>query len=167
MLDPDGQEREHKYTFLFVGGMDNTFYAIDADGGVLTWKYECGAPMLERCIAKDKTVYVKTVDGALHAFNVNPVHKDKRGVATGPVRSGQMRWKIPLGERFLVKGRNHVYVLGPKHTIFAMEEMTGKIVGRYPIHNFNFLISNIIDDFMYFVHPSGYIFAMRESKEKF
>ena len=78
--------------FLFVGGTDNAFYAIDADGGNLIWKYECGGEIKSPAVAKDTTVYVRTEEGALHAFDINPMHRDGKGAVIGPKRNGILRW---------------------------------------------------------------------------
>ncbi len=166
----EGKEkrREQKTRLLLVGGMDNAFYAIDGDGGSLVWKYECGAPIKEAAFTTDKTVFVKTEDGALHALEVMPMHRDpKTNAALGPRRSGSLRWKIPLGERFLVKGRENVYVMGPRNEIWKVEEMTGEVLGHYPIEYFQHIMTNVSDNFLYVANGAGYVFCLRESKQQF
>ena len=155
-------------TFLFVGAMDNAFYAIDADGGNLVWKYECGAPIKTRAIAKDETVYVATDGGALHAFEVMPQHlHPKTGAPQGLKRNGRLRWKIPLARRFLFKGAERVYVEGPNGEIWAVEEMTGHVVGRYPTLNLTHVMSNSVDDYMYVASPAGYVYCLKESEQRY
>lgn len=162
----EGKEkiREQKTRFLFVGGMDGAFYAIDADSGSLVWKYECGAPIKTPAVCTDKTVFVKTEGGALYALEIMPSHT---GEVKGPRRSGILRWKLPLGERFLVKGRHYVYVLGPNREILKVDELSGQVLGRYPLTCFQFVMTNPHDGFLYVANGAGYVFCLKESKEQF
>jgi outer membrane protein assembly factor BamB len=154
--------------FLFVGGTDNAFYALDADGGNLIWKYECGGEIKSAAIAKDQTVYVRTEEGALHAFEINPQHREaKTGAALGSKRNGSMRWKIPLAERFLFKGKEFVYILGPRREIWALMEKTGEVVGRYPTEYLQHLLSNAADEYVYVANAAGYIYCLKESRQSF
>jgi outer membrane protein assembly factor BamB len=159
------REVPQELKFLFVGGMDNAFYAIDASNGQLLWKYECGGPIKTPAVAKDSTVYVKTEEGALFALNVIPLHNVSDLGSWR--RDGERRWKIPLGERFLLKGRSYVYVLGPNSEIYAMDESTGDIAGRFKTRWLQHLITNAVDDFFYCATAEGHLFALKESKENY
>jgi len=170
----EGKEkvREQRTRILFVGGMDNAFYAIDADAGSLLWKYECGAPFKTPAHATDKTVFAKTEDGALHALDVLPLHRDpKTNAPQGYKRNGNLRWKLPLGERLLVKGKENILVLGPKvdgqDVIWKIEEMTGEVLQRIPIEYFKHIMTNTADGFLYVANPAGYLYCLRESKREF
>ncbi|MBI2931586.1 MAG: PQQ-binding-like beta-propeller repeat protein [Planctomycetes bacterium] len=164
--DGKGGKREAVTKMLFVGGFDNAFYAIDAAGGGLLWKFETAGPIKSAAVAKDRTVYVKTEGGALFAFDVNPQHRDpKTGKAEGPKRNGNMRWRLPLGERFLLKGRDYVYVMGPNSEIYRLNEYTGEVIGRYPLELLTHVVTNPIDPILYVAHPSGHVFALRETSE--
>jgi outer membrane protein assembly factor BamB len=154
-------------TFLFAGGMDNTFYAVDANSGGIVWKYECGAPIKTMAHAKDATVYVKTDGGALHAFEVYPLHKDAKGNVLGPKRNGQLRWKVPLAERFLIKGKERVYIIGPNEEIWAVNEKSGEVVGRYKIDLLSHIPSNTSDEYMYVANSAGYVYCLRESRKDY
>lgn len=153
---------------LFVGGLDNAFYAIDADGGNLIWKYECGGVIKSPAIAKDNTVYVKTEDGALHAFEVMPMHRDpKTNVSLGNKRNGNLRWKLPLGERFIFKGKELVYIMGPNREIWAVDEMTGATLGRYPTNLLQYVMSTGRDEYIYVANASGHVFCLKESRQSY
>jgi outer membrane protein assembly factor BamB len=148
--------------------MDNAFYALDANSGALIWKYECGAPIKSPAVAVGDTVYVATEGGALHAFEVLPVHRDpKTGQVLGPRRNGALRWKLPLGSRFLFKGKERIYVLGPKNEIYAMEENSGKIMGRYPTRHLQHLPTNTADEFVYAANAAGYVYCLKESPQRY
>ncbi len=164
--DDKGAKKKAQATtqFLFAGGTDNTFYAIDSNSGGIAWKYECGAPIKSAAAAKDTTVYVKTEEGALHAFEVNPQHRDAKGAVIGPRRNGNLRWKVPLAERFLFKGKERVYIIGPEKEIWAMNEMTGQVVGRYKTDFLQHVLTNTSDEFVYVANSAGYVYCLKESR---
>jgi hypothetical protein len=112
-------------------------------------------------------VYVSTNEGALHAFEIMPLHRDAKGLPTGVKRNGNLRWKIPLAERFLVKGKERVYVMGPRAEIWGLDEKTGAVSGRYPTSLLNHVITNTVDDFVYVANSAGYVYCLRESKESY
>jgi len=153
---------------LFVGSTDNAFYALDADGGNLIWKYECGSVIKAPAVAKDSTVYVATDEGALHAFEVMPMHRDpKTGASLGNKRNGNLRWKLPLAERFIFKGKERVYVMGPKKEIWAVDEMSGATLGRYPTNLLEFVLTNTVDEYVYVANSSGHVFCLKESRQSY
>ncbi len=162
----DGTPRTQYTKLLFVGSQDFAFYALDADAGALLWKYETGgAGMTTAAVAKDDTVYVKTNGGALLALEVWPQHKDpKTGAETGMKRDGRLRWKLPLGERFLVKGADRVYILASNRVIESRNEFTGAVLGRFRTNLLQHLITNNKDGYMYVANSAGYIFCLKESK---
>ena len=82
-------------------------------------------------------------------------------------RSGSLRWKLPLGERFLLKGAQCVYVMGPDRQVYAMKELSGDILGRYPLQLLEHAATNPADDVFYVANPAGYVYALRESKERY
>jgi len=168
--DDKGGKKKASITtkFLFVGSTDNAFYALDANGGNCIWKYECGAVIKSPAIAKDNTVYVSTEDGALHAFEVMPMHRDlKTGASLGNKRNGNLRWKLPLAERFIFKGKERVYVMGPKKEIWAVDEMSGATLGRYPTNLLQFVLSNASDEYVYVANASGHVFCLKESRQNY
>jgi len=164
--DPKGVMRPKETKILFVGGFDHAFYAIEAAGGGLMWKYETAGPIKTPAVAKGSTVYFKTEGGALFALEINPQHIDpKTGKSIGPKRNGNLRWKLPLGERFLTRGKDHVYVLGPNQEVYRLNENTGEVIGRYPLRLLQHVVTNPLDDILYVAHPSGYVWALREAKD--
>jgi outer membrane protein assembly factor BamB len=167
--DKGGKKKAQVTTkFLFVGSTDNAFYALDANGGNMIWKYECGAVIKTPAIAKGSTVYVATEDGALHALEVMPMHRDpKTGVSLGNRRNGNLRWKLPLAERFIFKGKERVYIMGPKKEIWAVDEMTGATIGRYPTNLLQFVLSNTEDEYIYVANASGHVFCLKESRQSY
>ena len=167
--DKGGKKKAQVTTrILFVGSTDNAFYALDADGGNIIWKYECGSVIKAPAVAKDNTVYVATDEGALHAFEVMPMHRDpKTNASLGNKRNGNLRWKLPLAERFIFKGKERVYIMGPKKEIWAVDEMTGATLGRYPTHLLQYVLTNTADEYIYVANNSGHVFCLKESRQNY
>jgi len=161
------QKHEVLEKTCYVGSTDMGFYAFDADGGNLRWKYETGALLQTPAVAVGDTVYVKTENGALLALNVKPLHKDEAGKVIGERRDGELRWRIPLGERFVVKTPSRVYVLGKDTQLIGVEEMTGALKSRHDLAAFPFILTNTMDGTLYLVHPAGHFYVCRESKTEF
>jgi outer membrane protein assembly factor BamB len=167
-LEGEGEKkREIIEKTCYVGSTDMTFYAVDADGGNLRWKYEAGAVIETPAIPMGDTVYVKTEHGALLALHVRPLHRDEKGKPIGERRNGELRWQIPLAERFVVKTPSRVYILGANHQLFGVEEMSGTIKSRHDLSPFPYVLSNTIDSTLYLVHPAGHFFLCKESKTEF
>jgi len=168
--DKGGKKQKAMVTtrMLFIGSTDNAFYALDADGGNMIWKYECGSVIKTAAIAKDSTVYVATDEGALHAFEVMPMHRDpKTNASLGNKRNGNLRWKLPLAERFIFKGKERVYIMGPKKEIWAVDEMSGATLGRYPTNLLQFILTNTVDEYVYVANSSGHVFCLKESRQAY
>ncbi|HEY3225656.1 MAG TPA: PQQ-binding-like beta-propeller repeat protein [Planctomycetota bacterium] len=167
--DSTGKESIRTRRYLLVGGLDYALYCIDPNDGSLTWKFETGGFLRSGIVVKDQTVYTKSDDGALFALELNPQHKNaKTGASEGTRRGGQLRWKIPLGERFLVKGtEDRVLVLGPNSEIYQMNELTGDIVGRFPLVEIAHVLTNPWDAILYVATDSGFVFALEESGSQY
>jgi outer membrane protein assembly factor BamB len=161
------QGREQLEKTCYVGGTDYALYALDADTGALRWKYETGAVIETPAVAVGETVYQKTEQGGLLALNVKPVHRTEKGEVLGERRNGELRWRYPLGERFVVKTKTRVYILGPGRELVGMDETSGTIKSRHSLSLFPYVLTNTGDDILYLIHPAGHIFRCQESKTEF
>jgi outer membrane protein assembly factor BamB len=163
--DSAGRETVRTKRFLFCGGLDGALYCLDANDGTLIWKYETGGWLRSSIVVKDQTVYAKTDEGALFACELEPQHRNaKTAAAEGTRRGGQLRWKIPLGERFLVKGGgDRVLVLGPESEIYQVVETSGEIAGRFQLKEITHVLTNPWDSILYVATDAGAVFALEES----
>lgn len=161
------QGREQLEKTCYVGSTDFALYALDADTGGIRWKYETGAVIETPAIPVGDTVYVKTEQGALLALNVKPVHKNEKGEVLGERRNGELRWRIPLGERFVVKTKDRVYVLGAHRQLIGVDEMSGTIKSQHDLGYFPYILTNTQDSLLYLVHPTGHFYVCKESKTEF
>jgi outer membrane protein assembly factor BamB len=163
--DSSGRETFRTRRHLFIGGLDYALYCLDPDTGTLNWKYETGGFLRSPVVVKDQTVYVKSDDGALFALELEPVHKNPKTQAVeGTKRGGQLRWKLPAGERFVVKGGgDRVLVLGPNSELYLFAEMSGEIVGRFPVKEISHVLTNPYDSILYVATDAGAVYALEES----
>jgi outer membrane protein assembly factor BamB len=163
--DSAGRDTVREKKYLFFGGLDYALYCIDPGTGGLNWKYETGGFLRTPIHVKDTTVYVKSDEGALFALELDPQHRNpKTGALEGPVRTGNLRWKLPLGERFLVKGgSDRVLVLGPNSEIYQYAEMSGEIVSRTQLREITHVLTNPWDSILYVATDAGSVFALEES----
>ncbi len=163
--DSAGRDATRTRRYLLCGGLDGALYCLDPNTGTLSWKFETAGWLRSSIVVKDLTVYAKTDDGALFALELEPQHRNaKTGAAEGVRRGGAMRWKLPLGERFLVKGgSDRVLVLGPNSEIFQYGETTGENVGRFPLVEITHVLTNPWDSILYVATDGGAVFALEES----
>jgi outer membrane protein assembly factor BamB len=154
------------YDILCIGGMDRAFYALDAGGGNVIWKYHLPSVVKTPAVGKDGTIYVKTEDGYLHALEAMPQHVDKDGCVLGPWSMGRLRWQMPNAERFLLKTGTGVYILGQNDVVYKLVEETGKILGQYPLNDIRFVFTNTMDDQWYCGTTDGHIFCLQEWREQ-
>ncbi|HZN61230.1 MAG TPA: PQQ-binding-like beta-propeller repeat protein [Planctomycetota bacterium] len=167
--DSTGRDTVRTKNYLFCGGLDYALYCLDPGTGVPNWKYETGGFLRTPIYVKDTTVYVKSDEGALFALELDPQHRNaKTSAAEGPVRGGKLRWKIPLGERFLVKGGgDRVLVLGPNSEVYQVVETSGEIVGRFPLVEITHVLTNPWDSTLYVATDAGAVFALAESGSQY
>ena len=85
----------------------------------------------------------------------------------GNKRNGNLRWKLPMAERFIFKGKERVYVMGPRKEIWAIDEMSGATLGRYPTNLLQFVLTNTKDEYIYVANASGHVFCLKESRQTY
>lgn len=106
---------------LFVGGIggDKNVYALDANTGVLKWKYLTGDVIGSSPTVSGGVVYIGSGDSNLYAFDAN---------------NGSLLWKYKTGSAVLsspaVSG-GVVYVGSYDTYIYALDASTGTLVWRY------------------------------------
>ena len=167
--DSAGRDTYRTRRYLLCGGLDGALYCIDPDTGTLTWKYETGGWLRSSIVVKDQTVYAKTDDGALFAVELDPQHRNaKTNASEGVRRGGALRWKLPLGERFIVKGgSDRVLVLGPGSELYQFVESTGENAGRFPMVELTHVLTNPWDPILYVATDGGAVFALEESGSQY
>jgi outer membrane protein assembly factor BamB len=167
--DSAGRESVRTRRYLLCGGLDYALYCIDPNDGQLIWKYETGGFLRSPILVKGASVYVKSDDGALFSLELDPQHRNsKTGATEGVYRTGKRRWKLPLGERFVVRGGDdRVLALGPASELYLMNDRTGEIAGRYPMVDIRHVLSNPWDSILYVATEWGHVFALEESGSQY
>jgi len=139
---------------LFSTG--STLHALDADAGLLLWKFDCGAPPSGRPVLYGENVYVVTENGVLLSLELLPEQNLKALAA-------KLRWKLDGCSQILMNGRKGLYVLGNKREILAVKESSGEVLGRYPAAALSRLPTNRSDGLLFAVRPAGTIVCLEEA----
>ena len=63
--------------------------------------------------------------------------------------------------------KERVYVMGPKKEIWAVDEMSGATLGRYPTNLLEFILTNTVDEYVYVANSSGHVFCLKESRQSY
>ena len=68
---------------------------------------------------------------------------------------------------FLFKGKERVYIIGPNVDIWAMNETSGEVIGRYKTDLLQHIPTNTMDEFIYVANSAGYVYCLRESRKDY
>jgi outer membrane protein assembly factor BamB/predicted MPP superfamily phosphohydrolase len=116
---------------FYLGGWDNTFYALDAVTGTPRWTVKLGktfyySPAISTPALGNGRVYVCTNDGMLHALNVANGHED--WAVHAPQGSDAFGYSSPvvLGLSLYIAG------LGDHGDVYALDTSNGKINWQSP-----------------------------------
>ncbi|HVR84292.1 MAG TPA: PQQ-binding-like beta-propeller repeat protein [Planctomycetota bacterium] len=143
-------------TRLLLVPAGRMLYAFDQDAGVLLWKVECSSEITSVPIWAGDTLYLKTADQNLIALELLPERAGQIEVA------GRLRWKLPGGERILLRGRDLVYVLATEPEVIGVRALTGEPVSRFSLGSFRDVATNLEDGMLYVARPGGWVEALLE-----
>lgn len=160
---------------LYIGSTDYALYAVDRYTGVLLWKIETGSPIVTRPTMDKRTVYqgdvqkterilyFRSEEDALYAVDLLTVReKDDRGNDVTRA-TYKLRWKFPQGRQFLLRGKDHCYVIGlDNKTLYALNPDDGKVKKTYSLAMFPSRLSNLEAGALYLATADGYIYAVAE-----
>lgn len=157
-----GNPRRVDHPMVFTTALNRTLYAVETSGN-LVWKYALGGFCRTPVIGCRGVVYVKTENDALLALEARPTIKGPAGQQDRVDRNGRLKWRLPMGQRFVAPLRNgRVLVEGTSCDLVVIEEATGKIVSRHSTHPLSYIVTNTQDETVYAVTEAGHIFALRE-----
>ncbi|HLK61567.1 MAG TPA: PQQ-binding-like beta-propeller repeat protein [Chthonomonadaceae bacterium] len=116
---------------FYLGGWDNTLYALDVQTGAPRWKAHMGrsfyiSPAVASPFVTNDRVYVCTDDNVLHAVNKRTGHDD--WTASAPKGDDVFGYSSPVvsGATLYVGG------LGGHGDVYALDTETGKFLWRTP-----------------------------------
>jgi outer membrane protein assembly factor BamB len=124
---------------FYLGGWDNTLYALDAVTGTPKWKAPMGrsnsgrgnisfyySPAIASPTVGEGRVYVCTNDGILHAVNINTGIDD--WIARAPAGEDSFGYSSPL----YTDGKIYVGGLGAHGNCYALSAKDGSLLWRCP-----------------------------------
>jgi len=122
---------------FYLGGWDNTLYALDAGTGQIKWKAPMGranggrgslsfyfSPAIASPTVGEGRVYVCTNDGVLHAVNARTGEDD--WIVRAPQGGDVFGYSSPL----YADGKIYVGGLGANGDCYALDAKTGKLLWR-------------------------------------
>jgi outer membrane protein assembly factor BamB len=145
--------------YIFIGGQDHTLHCLNRYGGPPPkWLFSTGGPMEVTPAADDEFVYARAED----VLDEYGLPEDSYLYAV-EIKTGKARWRLRRGLRMLISGKDKVYVLREGNVLVVLGKQTGKFLAEYPLPDFQILLTNDVDDILYFATDRGFIFAMQES----
>jgi outer membrane protein assembly factor BamB len=146
-VDEKGKET---WGALFAASTDYALYCFNRISGEMIWKYETGAQLRTTPQVSGGVAYCFARDKGMHAI-------DKR---TGKLLYIKKDAWFPL-----CRGKDRIYLAGPKaDSVIAVEERTGKELGRSSIDMFSHVVSDPRGRLVYLVTGDGYMYAAKESE---
>jgi outer membrane protein assembly factor BamB len=103
---------------LYLGSEDRYFYCLNANTGVVEWRWATGANVIGRPVVEQQTVYFVSLDNVLRGLNVS---------------NGVQRWKTPLPLRPTtgpIKWSQTLVVTGTTPGLKAYNAADGKPAGQ-------------------------------------
>ncbi len=137
---------------LLVPSLDFALYGMDRYAGAVAWKFESGSPISSQPQVSGATAFVRS---------------DRIGLFAVELATGKKKWMVPDGDRFLVRSKRLVYVLGPGHEILGIDDASGEIRVRWNANLFPILMTNETTPVLYLATPDGHVIAATESNEKY
>lgn len=124
-------------TSFYIGGWDNTLYAIDAESGSVRWQVKMGransghgalsfyyAPAIAWPCVSDGRVFAATNDSTLHCLDA--ATGNELWTARHPQGGDKIGYSSPLA----VGNRVFIGALGPNGDVYAFDTATGKPIWR-------------------------------------
>lgn len=134
---------------LYVASTDHAVYCLDRISFRSLWKYETGGIITTAPQATVDSVYVRSDGMALYALDA---------------ATGQERWRLEDGEKVLLVGDRHEYVLAAGGVMYQVSKETGKIEGRFKVDAFDLFTPSPDMTRVYLGTADGFIFALEEPK---
>jgi outer membrane protein assembly factor BamB len=106
---------------LFVGSQDKYMYCLNAEDGIVEWRWRTGGPVIGVPVVDERTTFFVSLDNVLRALNRS---------------SGVQRWKIPLPLRPAtgpLHAADALVVSGPAPMLRAYRVADGKSAGEFAL----------------------------------
>ena len=132
---------------LVTGGRAAYVFAIDGRTGDVRWQFPAQGQLLESIAVIGRDVYAPTVNGGLHALDLE---------------SGKERWFTNNVKRFVSASRHRVYVLDRHNRLVCLDRTSGAALFVYDIRRFDHCYFNVETDQIFLLSDSGLVQCLRE-----
>ena len=132
---------------LVVPCTDYVLYGLDAASGNLKWKVLAGAPLEEKALITDHSVYAATMGEGLYA--VDP-------------QSGAVRWRFPGATQMLAEDleANRVFIVSDEKYIMSVDIVTGQRYDAFSRHKLRHFASNARDGYILAATDDGRVICL-------
>ncbi|MBN2007394.1 MAG: PQQ-binding-like beta-propeller repeat protein [Anaerolineae bacterium] len=104
---------------VFVGSLDNNFYAIDVDTGLKVWTYRAGGSIVSTASIWNNLVFFGSADGYVYAMDVDDGRVVWRHQTEGQVTASPM------------VSQDAVYIGGVDGALYCLDAKSGALRWRY------------------------------------
>lgn len=134
--------------FVFVGSLDNNFYALDLRSGWSAWKYRAGGPIISTAVVGEDTVFFGSVDGNVYALDA---------------AEGRVVWRYETegqvtGSPVCYNGA--IYIGGVDGALYAIDAKSGALRWRYMTEGPITGTPVIVDEILYVGSSDHYVYAI-------
>ncbi len=135
-------------SFVFVGALDNNFYALDLRSGWTAWRYRAGGPIISTAVAWEDTVFFGSVDGNVYALDATEGRVVWRYETEGQVTGSPACYN------------GVVYIGGVDGALYSIDAKSGALRWRYATEGPITGTPVIVDDIIYVGSSDHYVYAI-------
>jgi len=133
---------------VFIGALDNHFYALDLRSGWSAWKYRAGGGIVSTAAIWKNMVFFGSVDGYLYALNTD---------------DGRVVWRYQTenqitGAASVAEG--NLYIGGVDGNLYCFDALTGDVRWRYQTDGPITGAPQIADGIVYIGSADHYVYAI-------
>ncbi|MBN2390932.1 MAG: serine/threonine-protein kinase [Anaerolineae bacterium] len=133
---------------VFIGSLDNNFYALDARSGWAAWKYRAGGSIVSTAVIWNNMVFFGSVDGFVFALDAD---------------DGRVVWRYQTenqitGAASIAEG--NLYIGGVDGNLYCFDALTGTVRWRYQTDGPITGAPQIADGIVYVGSADHYVYAI-------
>ena len=133
---------------VFIGSLDNHFYALDARSGWSTWKYRAGGSIVSTASIWKNMVFFGCVDGFIYALDTD---------------DGRVVWRYQTENQITgaaTVADGNLYIGGVDGNLYCFDALTGTVRWRYQTDGPITGAPQIADGIVYVGSADHYVYAI-------
>jgi outer membrane protein assembly factor BamB len=138
-----------------VPSRDYNVYAADVRNGQTKWRYTSGSEIHRPLTVIENEVYVSPDEYGLHVLNAATESKD-----------GERIWWYPHAEDFVAASARRVYASDRYGQLLILDRATGRLLGTWDTHDFDFRVRNDSNDRLYLATQAGLVVCLHERENQ-